>query len=134
MTPCCVSEKYLASIFRKWRRQFPPLCSRRNLKEAIVLQVAMAVTGFLGSVVMIGSVNRLGKRSLAMSSVAVCALSCLLLGVYDYLFVDRATWVPLVLFTVFSFANSIQGQIPWLLVAEAFPFRYCADRQLSPSV
>ncbi|XP_021920752.1 facilitated trehalose transporter Tret1-like [Zootermopsis nevadensis] len=85
--------------------------------------VAMAVTGFLGSVVMIGSVNRLGKRSLAMSSVAVCALSCLLLGVYDYLFVDRATWVPLVLFTVFSFANSIQGQIPWLLVAEAFPFR-----------
>jgi Na+/melibiose symporter-like transporter len=88
-----------------------------------MLQVVMATTGFLGSVVLIGSVNRLGKRLLALTSTAACAVSCLLLGLYDYHFIDSAIWVPLVLFAVFSFANIIQGQIPWLLVAEAFPFR-----------
>jgi hypothetical protein len=97
-------------------------------------QVVMATTGFMGSVVLIGSVNRLGKRSLALTSTAVCAVSCLLLGLHAYVFVApatltgddsylTATWIPLVLFAVFSFANIIQGQIPWLLVAEAFPFR-----------
>jgi hypothetical protein len=88
-----------------------------------MLQVVIATTGFVGSVVMIWSINRLGKRSLALTSTAVCAVSCLLLGLYDYLFIDSATWVPLVLFAVLSFANIIQSQIPWLLVAEAFPFR-----------
>jgi hypothetical protein len=98
-------------------------------------QVMMATAAFIGSVLMIGSVNRLGKRSLALASTAVCALSCLLLGLYGYLFVapvttvsgDKniltATWVPLMLLAVLFFSNAIQGEIPWLLVAEAFPFR-----------
>jgi hypothetical protein len=101
-------------------------------------QVVMATAAFMGSVLMIGSVNRLGKRSLALVSTAVCALSCLLLGLYGYLFVApvttdtavsgdenilRATWVPLMLLAVLFFSNAIQGEIPWLLVAEAFPFR-----------
>jgi hypothetical protein len=95
----------------------------------------MATAAFIGSVLMIGSVNRLGKRSLALASTAVCALSCLLLGLYGYLFVApvttvsedenvlTATWVPLMLLAVLFLSNAIQGQIPWLLVAEAFPFR-----------
>lgn len=98
-------------------------------------QVMMATAAFIGSVLMIGSVNRLGKRSLALASTAVCALSCLLLGLYGYLFVApvttvsedenvlTATWVPLMLLAVLFLSNAIQGQIPWLLVAEAFPFR-----------
>jgi hypothetical protein len=36
-----------------------------------------------------------------------------------------ATWVPLTLLAVLFFANAIQAHMPWLLVAEAFPFRYC---------
>lgn len=97
--------------------------------------VMMATAAFVGSVVLIGSINKLGKRSLALASTATCALSCVLLGLYGYLFVApvtttsgdenilTATWVPLVLLAVLFFANAIQGQIPWLLVAEAFPFR-----------
>lgn len=95
----------------------------------------MATAAFMGSVLMIGSVNRLGKRSLALASTAICALSCLLLGLYDYLYVPpvttvsgdehilTATWVPLMLLAVLFFFNAVQGEIPWLLVAEAFPFR-----------
>jgi TRAP-type C4-dicarboxylate transport system permease small subunit len=96
----------------------------------------MASAAFVGSVVMIGSVKMLGKRSLALVSTALCALSCLLLGLYGYLLVapvttesgeqsipTATTWVPLLLLAVLFFANAIQGQIPWLLVAEAFPFR-----------
>jgi hypothetical protein len=98
-------------------------------------QVMMATAAFMGSVLMIGSVNRLGKRSLALASTAVCALSCLLLGLYGYLFIApvttvsgeenilTATWAPLMLIAVLFFSNAIQGEIPWLLVAEAFPFR-----------
>jgi hypothetical protein len=83
----------------------------------------MATSGFVGCVVLVAAVNRLGKRALALTSTAVCAVSCLLLGLYHCLLLDYATWMPLVLFAVFTFANIIQGQIPWLLVAEAFPFR-----------
>jgi Na+/melibiose symporter-like transporter len=101
----------------------------------VMSQVMMATAAFVGSVVLIGSINKLGKRSLALASTAICALSCLLLGLYGYLFVApvgtvsgdasnlTATWVPLVLLAIIFFGNAIQGQIPWLLVAEAFPFR-----------
>jgi hypothetical protein len=98
-------------------------------------QVLMATAAFFGSVVLIGSVSRIGKRSLALASTFVCALSCLFLGLYAYKFVTpattvsgddaipTATWMPLVLLTLLFFANAIQGQIPWILVAEVFPFR-----------
>jgi chloramphenicol 3-O-phosphotransferase len=98
-------------------------------------QVMMATAAFFGSLVLIGSVNKLGKRSLALASTSVCAVSCLTLGLYAYKFatpvaaVSRdegiltATWTPLVLLTLLFFANAIQGQIPWILVAEVFPFR-----------
>jgi hypothetical protein len=98
-------------------------------------QVIMATAAFTGSIVMIGSVNKLGKRSLALMSTIACALSCLLLGLYSYNFVTVATkvsgdegsltttWMPLMLLIVLFFANAIQGQITWILVAETFPFR-----------
>ncbi|XP_069690857.1 facilitated trehalose transporter Tret1-like [Periplaneta americana] len=96
--------------------------------------VVIAATGFLSIVVLIAIVNRLGKRMIALTSTATCSACCLLLGLYSFLFIvpatrtgDQsylvATWLPLLLFAILSFANTIQGQIPWLLVAEAFPFR-----------
>jgi len=96
--------------------------------------VVMATTGLVGSVVLIASVHKHGKRSISLASTGICAVSFLLLGLYAYLFIIPSTptsndtyliptWVPLVLFAVLSFANAIQGQIPWLLVTEVFPYR-----------
>ena len=104
-----------------------------------VLQVVMATTGLVGSVILIASVHKLGKRSISLASTGICAVSFLLLGLYAYLFIIPSTltangtyliptWVPLVLFAVLSFANAIQGQIPWLLVTEVFPYRYVTKR------
>ena len=101
----------------------------------------MATTGMVGSVVLIASVHKLGKRSLSLMSTGICGVSFLLLGLYAYLFVSPSTltgdcnyliptWVPLVLFAVLSFANVIQSQIPWLLVTEVFPYRYVTKRLL----
>ena len=119
---CCTW--LLASVF------FPP-----------VLQVVMATTGLVGSVMLIVSVHKLGKRSVSLASTGICALSFLLLGLYAYLFITPSaltaddtylipTWVPLVLFAVLSFANAIQGQMPWLLLTEVFPYRYVTMRLL----
>ena len=99
------------------------------------LQVVMATTGLVGSVMLIALVHKLGKRSMSLVSTAICAVSFLLLGLYAYLFITPSkltaddtylipTWVPLVLFAVLSFASAIQGQMPWLLVTEVFPYRY----------
>ena len=106
-----------------------------------VLQVVMATTGLVGSVMLIASVHKLGKRSISLASTGICAVSFLLLGLYAYLLVVPSTltaednyhiptWVPLLLFAVLSFANSIQGQMPWLLVTEVFPYRYVTKRLL----
>jgi len=101
----------------------------------------MATTGLVGSVMLIASVHKLGKRSISLASTAICAVSFLLLGLYAYLFIIPSTltaddtypiptWVPLVLFAVLSFANTIQGQIPWILITEIFPYRYVTKRLL----
>ncbi|GFG30814.1 hypothetical protein Cfor_10876 [Coptotermes formosanus] len=96
--------------------------------------VVMATTGFVGSVMLVASIHRLGKRSVSLASTGICAGSFLLLGLYAYLCITPSTptgadtfliptWVPLVLFAVLSFANTIQGQMPWLLITEVFPYR-----------
>lgn len=99
----------------------------------------MATTGFVGSVMLVASIHRLGKRSVSLASTGICAGSFLLLGLYAYLCITPSTptgadtfliptWVPLVLFAVLSFANTIQGQMPWLLITEVFPYRYVTKR------
>ena len=96
-----------------------------------MLQVVVAAAGFLGSIFLISAVKFMGKRMMGLSTTAACAVSCLLLGLYAYLFIVPgddsylvATWVPLALFILLAFASTAQCQIPWLLVAEVFPFRY----------
>jgi hypothetical protein len=114
-----------------------PSISARELNELFVshMQVLVAAAGFLGSVFLIVTVRALGKRLLGLSTTAACAVSCLLLGLYAFVAIKPArdtgdvsypvaTWVPLALFALLSFAATVQGQLPWLLVAESFPFRY----------
>ncbi|KAJ9575355.1 hypothetical protein L9F63_025692 [Diploptera punctata] len=92
--------------------------------------VVVAAAGFLGSVFLVCVVKSLGKRLLGLGTTAVCAASCLLLGLYAFLFIvpgeepkPVVTWLPLALFILLSFASTAQCQVPWLLVAEVFPFR-----------
>jgi hypothetical protein len=104
-------------------------------KLACAFQVVVAASGFLGSIFLIAFVRGLGKRMLGLSTTAACAISCLLLGLYASLAIRPVSdagetsnpalrWLPLVLFALLSFASTAQGQLPWLLVAECFPFRY----------
>ncbi|XP_069690856.1 facilitated trehalose transporter Tret1-like [Periplaneta americana] len=106
-------------------------CLPIETKWAIVV---LSVAGFLGSVLMIAIVSRLGKRLISLTTSAICSACCLLLGLYSFLFIVPATrtgnqsylvatWLPVLLFIIFSLINSMQGQVPWLLIAEAFPFR-----------
>jgi hypothetical protein len=104
-------------------------------KIACTFQVVVAATGFLGSTFLIASVRGLGKRILGLSTTAACAVSCLLLGLHASLAIGPVSdagessnlvvkWLPVVLFAMLSFASTAQCQLPWLLVAECFPFRY----------
>lgn len=101
----------------------------------VASQVVVAASGFVGSTFLIVSVRGLGKRMLGLSTTAVCAVSCLLLGLYASLVIRPVSdagestnpvvrWIPIVLFALLSFASTAQSQLPWLLVAECFPFRY----------
>jgi hypothetical protein len=51
----------------------------------------------------------------------------MLLGLYAFLVPKApdpaARWLPLALFVLLSFAQSIVSQIPWMLLCEVFPFR-----------
>ncbi|XP_069695177.1 facilitated trehalose transporter Tret1-like [Periplaneta americana] len=91
--------------------------------------VASGGCGLVGSVLLMLSVRMLGKRFISLVGTAISAVAALLLGVYAYvrpLGDDGAlayTWVPLVLFVLLSFCNSIVEQIPSILISEVYPFR-----------
>ncbi|PSN31571.1 hypothetical protein C0J52_20809 [Blattella germanica] len=96
--------------------------------------VVITIMGFISNLLLILIINRTGKRMCFLVTTAMSAICCLLLGLYAYLVVvpaartgDQsylvATWLPLLLFSALSFLSTMQGQIPWLLVAECFPYR-----------
>jgi hypothetical protein len=57
----------------------------------------------------------------------MCSVVCLLLGLYAFMVAGvadpTARWLPLALFIVLSFTQSIVSQMPWTLLCEVFPFR-----------
>jgi MFS family permease len=89
----------------------------------------------VSTVLMMATVQRIGKRPLALLCTAGSALAALLLAVYALVEVApqkggehfSATWAPLLLFIVLSFCNGIVGQMPWMLLSEVFPFRYATS-------
>lgn len=93
----------------------------------MILQVVMAGTGILGSLCLLLLIHSAGKRFLSLCGTAVCCAACVLLGLYAFLVpevADPATrWLPLALFIVLAFTQSIVSQIPWTLLCEVFPFR-----------
>lgn len=91
------------------------------------MQVVSAGTGIIGSLCLLLLVRWAGKRALSLSCTALCAISCLLLGLYAQLLLsgaaDHSRWLPLALFVLLSFAQSIVSQMPWTLLCEVFPYR-----------
>jgi hypothetical protein len=73
-------------------------------------------------------VHSAGKRFLSLCCTSVCFVACLLLGLYAFMVPGgvpdpAARWLPLALFIVLSFAQSIVSQMPWTLLCEVFPYR-----------
>ena len=93
----------------------------------LVLQVVMGGTGIVGSLCLLLLVHSAGKRFLSLCGTAVCCAVCVLLGLYALLVHELADplarWLPLALFVVLGFTQSIVSQIPWTLLCEVFPFR-----------
>jgi hypothetical protein len=92
--------------------------------------VGSAVVGILGSACTVFTVHWLGMRLLSIIAMFGCAVACLLLGAYSYVVLQPGgasqyvmTWLPIVLFIMLYFFNSIMAQIPWILLGEVFPFR-----------
>lgn len=94
--------------------------------------VVTAILGLVAISLLTALVSSCGKRRLSLVSIVGCALSCLALGAYAFVVirpdptgVDRpATWLPLSMLVTLSFFTYFGvGQIPWMYVAEVFPFR-----------
>lgn len=87
--------------------------------------------GVVSTLLMMGTVQLIGKRPLSLVCTAGSAMAALLLAVYALVEVApqkageqlSATWAPLLLFILLSFCNGIVGQMPWMLLSEVFPFR-----------
>ncbi|PSN58488.1 hypothetical protein C0J52_00818, partial [Blattella germanica] len=97
-----------------------------------MVEVVSGGCGVVGTVLMMFTVHILGKRPLSLFCTAGSAFSAILLGVYALAAGAphkeggeslSLTWMPLLLFIVLSFCNSIVGQMPWMLLSEVFPFR-----------
>lgn len=98
--------------------------------KASWITVGSAVVGILGSACTVFTVHWLGMRFLSIIAMLGCAVACLLLGIYNYVVLKPGgasqyamTWLPLILFIMLYFFNSIMAEIPWILLGEVFPFR-----------
>ena len=97
----------------------------------VSLQVVSGGCGVVSTVLMMATVQLIGKRPLSLVCTTGSALSALLLAVYALVEVApqktgeqlSATWAPLLLLIVLYFCNGIVGQMPWMLLSEVFPFR-----------
>lgn len=89
--------------------------------------MVLAATGILGTFCLLVLVHSAGKRFLSLCCIAVCCVACVLLGLYAFLVSgspdSAARWLPLALFVMLAFAQSIVSQMPWMLLCEVFPFR-----------
>lgn len=89
--------------------------------------MVLAGTGILGSLCLLLLVHSAGKRFLSLCCTAVSCAAAVLLGLYAFLVSDvtepATRWLPLALFIVLAFTQSIVSQIPWTLLCEVFPFR-----------
>ena len=105
---------YMVHVFQEFRIPLDPSWAT----------VVTAGTAIAGSIVLLFLVHHAGKRFLSLMCTAICAFTCLILGLYAH-FTDPNTvsWLPLALFLLLAFSQSIVSQMPWSLLCEVFPYR-----------
>lgn len=85
--------------------------------------------GLGGCVLCTVTVRCLGKRPLALISVAGCGISCLSLGVYAFYIDDlspskHTSLIPMLMMVALAFFTGIgMDPLPWMYLSEVFPFR-----------
>ncbi|CAH0381023.1 unnamed protein product [Bemisia tabaci] len=91
------------------------------------ISVLTAVFFFVGAMLHVVFLRRLGKRRLTLISQALATLSILLLGVYCTFFNkpnSSLVWIPISLMSCISFCGGFGiALIPWQLCAEVFPLK-----------
>uniref|UniRef100_A0AAG5D5T8 Major facilitator superfamily (MFS) profile domain-containing protein n=1 Tax=Anopheles atroparvus TaxID=41427 RepID=A0AAG5D5T8_ANOAO len=102
--------------------------------------VSTGLLGLLANIVCMVSIKFVGKRRLALTSMAVTALSCISLSIYAFntfpsgwtsfdihsgtSHVSSRGYIPMVLFFMLAFFTSVGVlPVPWILLSEVFPFR-----------
>nr|XP_018906603.1 PREDICTED: facilitated trehalose transporter Tret1-like isoform X1 [Bemisia tabaci] len=108
---------YMVPVFQKLRLPKDP-------HFVAILSAALQV---LGGLVCIATVHKLGKRCLSLISMTLCAVACILIGIYAVL-IERTDfdcpWFPfIVLLALYFCCNVGISPIPWMLISEVFPSR-----------
>ncbi|EAA01784.5 AGAP001236-PA [Anopheles gambiae str. PEST] len=102
--------------------------------------VSTGLLGLIANIVCMVSIKFVGKRRLAITSMAVTALSCISLSIYAFntfppgwtsfdnhpgtSHVTSMGYIPMVLFFMLAFFTSVGVlPVPWILLSEVFPFR-----------
>lgn len=102
--------------------------------------VSTGLLGLIANIVCMVSIKFVGKRRLALTSMAVTALSCISLAIYAFntfppgwtsfdihsetSHVTNMGYIPMVLFFMLAFFTSVGVlPVPWILLSEVFPFR-----------
>ena len=105
---------YMVHVFQRFRIPLDPSWAT----------VVTAGTAIAGSICLLFLVRHVGKRRLSLICTTICAFACILLGLYAHLLAPTTvSWLPLALFLVLAFFQSIVSQMPWSLLCEVFPYR-----------
>ncbi|KAL5238926.1 hypothetical protein ACI65C_006336 [Semiaphis heraclei] len=107
---------YLISVFDKFQVSFHPAW-------ATTMYTAFSVAG---NVLTICSINKLGKRFLALCTMATCSVCYLSIGIVGNILPSSSvtSWIKIVLFFLSTFFSSM-GIMPivWILMCELFPMK-----------
>ncbi|XP_015377505.1 PREDICTED: putative metabolite transport protein YwtG [Diuraphis noxia] len=107
---------YLISVFDKFQVSFHPAW-------ATTMYTAFSVAG---NVLTICSINKLGKRFLALCTMASCSVCYLSIGIVGNILPSSpvTSWIKIVLFFLSTFFSSM-GIMPivWILMCEIFPMK-----------
>ncbi|XP_008469054.1 facilitated trehalose transporter Tret1 isoform X1 [Diaphorina citri] len=89
-----------------------------------VCVIFVPTTGFIGSIVSMCIIKRIGKRPLSLISIGGTAFSALTCGILSYKGTVGSQILPFIMLLLLAFFTSIGiAAIPWMLLSEVFPLR-----------
>lgn len=88
-------------------------------------KVIFAVLQIIGCIILVLSVEHLGKRFLAVMSVSINTIFLILFGLYIMAlkngYTESTPWIPTVILSGISLFGTSISTLPWMLVSEIFP-------------